>query len=160
MPRNRNFSLMTGSSACGSGLEVVKQTQPNPRLAQRAGHYIMTNTRIGRDILRGAGRRARRGPQWEYERVSEVPCVFCEGQGGAGSCSGEIKGDDMKVFVAGASGAIGQPLIAELIRKGHTVTGMTQSETGGNRLRTYGAEAAIAMKLQWQRPCVHRAPSL
>jgi len=34
----------------------------------------------------------------------------------------------MKVFVAGASGAIGQPLIAELIRKGHTVTGMTHSE--------------------------------
>jgi nucleoside-diphosphate-sugar epimerase len=26
----------------------------------------------------------------------------------------------MKVFVAGASGAIGQPLITELIRKGHT----------------------------------------
>ena len=25
MPRNRNFSLMTGSSACGSGLEFVKQ---------------------------------------------------------------------------------------------------------------------------------------
>src|SRR5271155_988692 len=43
MPKNRNFSLMTGSSACGSGLEFVKQTQPNPRLAQRAGHYIMTN---------------------------------------------------------------------------------------------------------------------
>jgi nucleoside-diphosphate-sugar epimerase len=104
----------------------------------------MTNTWIGRDILRGAGGRARRGPQWEYERVSEVPCFFCEGQGSAGSCSGEIKGDDMKVFVAGASGAIGQPLIAELIRKGHTVTGMTQSETGGNRLHAYGAEAAVA----------------
>jgi 2-alkyl-3-oxoalkanoate reductase len=29
----------------------------------------------------------------------------------------------MKVFVAGASGAIGQPLIAALIRQGHTVTG-------------------------------------
>ena len=41
----------------------------------------------------------------------------------------------MKVFVAGASGAIGQPLIAELIRKGHTVTGMTHSEAGAKRLR-------------------------
>jgi len=29
----------------------------------------------------------------------------------------------MKVFVAGASGAIGQPLIAELIHKGHTWRG-------------------------------------
>jgi nucleoside-diphosphate-sugar epimerase len=28
----------------------------------------------------------------------------------------------MKIFVAGASGAIGQPLVAELIRQGHTVT--------------------------------------
>jgi hypothetical protein len=35
---------MTGSSACGSGLKFFKQTQPNPRTAQRAGHYIMTNT--------------------------------------------------------------------------------------------------------------------
>jgi nucleoside-diphosphate-sugar epimerase len=49
----------------------------------------------------------------------------------------------MKVFVAGASGAIGQPLIAELIRKGHTVTGMTHSEAGAKRLREYGVEVAI-----------------
>src|SRR3954468_9763628 len=50
----------------------------------------------------------------------------------------------MKVFVAGASGAIGQPLIAELIRKGHSVTGMTQSEAGAKRLREYGVDVAIA----------------
>jgi 2-alkyl-3-oxoalkanoate reductase len=53
----------------------------------------------------------------------------------------------MKVFVAGASGAIGQPLIAELIRKGHTVTGMTHSEAGARRLRAYGVEVAIANAL-------------
>ena len=53
----------------------------------------------------------------------------------------------MKVFVAGASGAIGQPLIAELIRKGHTVTGMTHSEAGARRLRGYGVEVAIANAL-------------
>jgi 2-alkyl-3-oxoalkanoate reductase len=35
----------------------------------------------------------------------------------------------MRVFVAGATGAIGQPLIAELGRHGHTVTGMTHSES-------------------------------
>ena len=50
----------------------------------------------------------------------------------------------MKVFVAGASGAIGQPLITELIRKGHTVAGMTHSEAGAKRLREYGVEVAIA----------------
>ena len=35
----------------------------------------------------------------------------------------------MRVFVAGASGAIGEPLIAELLRQGHSVVGMTTSET-------------------------------
>ena len=34
----------------------------------------------------------------------------------------------MNVFVAGASGAIGLPLVRELIRQGHAVTGMTRSE--------------------------------
>jgi nucleoside-diphosphate-sugar epimerase len=48
----------------------------------------------------------------------------------------------MKVFVAGASGAIGQPLVAELIRQGHTVTGMTHSDAGAERLRKAGAAVA------------------
>ena len=50
----------------------------------------------------------------------------------------------MKVFVAGATGAIGQPLIAELIAEGHTVTGMTHSEAGARRLRAAGVDVAIA----------------
>jgi nucleoside-diphosphate-sugar epimerase len=48
----------------------------------------------------------------------------------------------MRVFVAGASGAIGRPLIAELIRRGHTVTGMTRSEVGTRHLADLGAVAA------------------
>lgn len=48
----------------------------------------------------------------------------------------------MKVFVAGASGAIGQPLIAELVRQGHTVTGMTRSEAGAQNLVALGASVA------------------
>ncbi|MHB8348753.1 MAG: NAD-dependent epimerase/dehydratase family protein [Acidiferrobacterales bacterium] len=50
----------------------------------------------------------------------------------------------MKVFVTGASGAIGKPLIAELIRLGHTVTGMTQSEAGAKKVLELGAAAEIA----------------
>jgi nucleoside-diphosphate-sugar epimerase len=50
----------------------------------------------------------------------------------------------LKVIVAGASGAIGQPLISELIGKGHTVAGMTLSDDGAKRLREYGVEVAIA----------------
>lgn len=50
----------------------------------------------------------------------------------------------MRVFVAGASGAIGRPLIAELIRQGHTVMGMSQSETGAKKLSDQGATPVIA----------------
>jgi nucleoside-diphosphate-sugar epimerase len=48
----------------------------------------------------------------------------------------------MKVFVAGATGAIGQPLIAELVRHGHTVTGITRSEAGVESLAKLGATPA------------------
>jgi nucleoside-diphosphate-sugar epimerase len=49
----------------------------------------------------------------------------------------------MRIFVAGASGAIGEPLIAELIRQGHTVTGMTRSEAGAQKLIEKGAAAEL-----------------
>lgn len=48
----------------------------------------------------------------------------------------------MRIFVAGASGAIGQPLIAELVRRGHEVTGMTHSEAGARKLADIGAAVA------------------
>jgi len=48
----------------------------------------------------------------------------------------------MKIFVAGASGAIGQPLIAELVRRGHAVTGMSSSEAGAEKIRGFGASVA------------------
>jgi 2-alkyl-3-oxoalkanoate reductase len=60
-------------------------------------------------------------------------------------CNSDTREEDpMKVFVAGASGAIGQPLIAELLRQGHTVTGMTQSEAGAKKLSEQGATAVVA----------------
>jgi 2-alkyl-3-oxoalkanoate reductase len=49
----------------------------------------------------------------------------------------------MRVFVAGASGAIGEPLIAELLRQKHSVVGMTTSETRAKKLESQGAEAVI-----------------
>src|ERR687886_597361 len=48
----------------------------------------------------------------------------------------------MNVVVAGASGAIGRPLIAELVRRGHTVTGMTRSDAGARALADLGAAVA------------------
>lgn len=50
----------------------------------------------------------------------------------------------MKIFVAGASGAIGQPLVAELLRQGHVVTGMTRSDSGAEMLEEAGATVALA----------------
>src|SRR5262245_36030910 len=48
----------------------------------------------------------------------------------------------MRIFVAGATGAIGQPLIAELVRRGHEVTGMTHSEAGARNLAEMGVAVA------------------
>jgi nucleoside-diphosphate-sugar epimerase len=49
----------------------------------------------------------------------------------------------MKIFVAGASGAIGTPLVTELLSSGHEVTGMTRSTEQAGKLTTLGAKVAI-----------------
>jgi len=45
----------------------------------------------------------------------------------------------MNVFVAGASGAIGRPLVMELIRQGHAVTGISRSAARLEHLASLGA---------------------
>jgi nucleoside-diphosphate-sugar epimerase len=50
----------------------------------------------------------------------------------------------MKIFVAGATGAVGLPLVRALCTLGHQVTGMTRAGPGLHRLRELGAEASIA----------------
>jgi nucleoside-diphosphate-sugar epimerase len=47
------------------------------------------------------------------------------------------------VFVAGASGAIGKPLVPRLIAAGHEVTGMTRSEARAEQIREAGGRAAV-----------------
>jgi nucleoside-diphosphate-sugar epimerase len=49
----------------------------------------------------------------------------------------------MKVFVAGASGAIGRPLVRQLLLAGHEVTGMTRREENAAAIRAAGAEAVV-----------------
>jgi nucleoside-diphosphate-sugar epimerase len=49
----------------------------------------------------------------------------------------------MKVFVAGASGAIGRPLLPRLVAAGHEVTGMTRREGRAEGIRAVGARAVI-----------------
>jgi nucleoside-diphosphate-sugar epimerase len=50
----------------------------------------------------------------------------------------------MKVFVAGATGALGRPLVRQLVERGHEVTGMTRSESKRELLRELGAKPAVA----------------
>lgn len=61
----------------------------------------------------------------------------------------------MNVFVAGASGAIGRPLVAELVRRGHTVTGMTRSGAGATALADLGA--VVARVSAFDAPGLERA---
>jgi nucleoside-diphosphate-sugar epimerase len=49
----------------------------------------------------------------------------------------------MRAFVAGASGAIGRPLIRRLVQAGHTPTGMTRRAEATEEIRADGAEAVV-----------------
>ena len=49
----------------------------------------------------------------------------------------------MRVFVAGASGAIGRPLMRQLVAAGHEVTGTTRREERAEEIRAAGGRAVI-----------------
>ena len=49
----------------------------------------------------------------------------------------------MRVFLAGATGAIGRPLVARLLAAGHDVVGTTRSQERAETLRAAGAEAVV-----------------
>ena len=50
----------------------------------------------------------------------------------------------MRVFFAGASGAIGPPAVRELIERGHEVVAMTSSAAKAPMLAELGAEPVVA----------------
>jgi 2-alkyl-3-oxoalkanoate reductase len=50
----------------------------------------------------------------------------------------------MKVFLAGATGAVGKPLIPLLLEAGHEVVALTRSVEKGKALRTQGASIVVA----------------
>jgi len=55
-----------------------------------------------------------------------------------------MKGDAMKILVAGATGALGKQLVPRLLAAGHQVVGMTRSESKRDALRTMGATPVVA----------------
>src|SRR5581483_5131519 len=55
------------------------------------------------------------------------------------------KGERMtRVFVAGATGAVGKRLVPQLVESGHEVIAMTRSEAKAETLRKRGVETAVA----------------
>jgi len=50
----------------------------------------------------------------------------------------------MKIFVAGATGALGKQLIPRLVERGHAVTGLTRSASKRDQIEAQGARAAVA----------------
>jgi nucleoside-diphosphate-sugar epimerase len=49
----------------------------------------------------------------------------------------------MRIFVAGATGAIGRLLLPRLLAEGHQVTGTSRTEDGAARVRGSGADAVV-----------------
>ena len=59
----------------------------------------------------------------------------------------------MRIFLVGASGAVGSRLVAQLLGAGHEVTGTHASAAGGQRIRELGA---IPVALDLLDPCAVR----
>src|SRR4030095_2276178 len=50
----------------------------------------------------------------------------------------------MRIFIAGATGAIGKFLVPDLVAKGHEVIGLARNERKAEALEAMGARAALA----------------
>ena len=49
----------------------------------------------------------------------------------------------MRVFLAGATGVVGTPLVPQLLKAGHEVTAMTRSVLRAAQLEAAGAEPVV-----------------
>jgi nucleoside-diphosphate-sugar epimerase len=54
-----------------------------------------------------------------------------------------MKGDTMRIFLAGATGTLGRRLVPQLVARGHHVVGSTRSPDRADALRALGAEPAV-----------------
>ena len=57
----------------------------------------------------------------------------------------------MKIFVAGATGTLGRPVLRLLLSHGHDVIGLTRSEEGRRVLQTLGAHAVVGNALDAEK---------
>jgi nucleoside-diphosphate-sugar epimerase len=61
----------------------------------------------------------------------------------------------MRIFVAGATGAVGHHLVPQLVNRGHSVVGLTRTPAKARLLRDLGAEPVIADALD--QKAIHAA---
>lgn len=64
--------------------------------------------------------------------------------GATASSSAALRREQMRIFVAGATGAIGKPLLPLLIERGYDVYGMTKSPDKVEALERQGTHAVVA----------------
>jgi nucleoside-diphosphate-sugar epimerase len=57
----------------------------------------------------------------------------------------------MRIFIAGATGTLGRPVVRALVSRGHQVVGLTRSEDGARRIQAMGANAVIGNALDAER---------
>src|SRR3954451_24350124 len=75
--------------------------------------------------------------------VTPGPCHECRACP-VSPVNGNTEEATMKVFIAGATGALGGRLVPILVASGHDVVGMTRSPLKAERLREMGAESVVA----------------
>src|SRR5215213_387995 len=78
------------------------------------------------------------GRNWSKASVTEEEAISSQGS------TVDSKETMMRIFIAGASGAVGQPLVRRLAEAGHEVHGMTRTPGKAARLRELGAEPVVA----------------
>jgi nucleoside-diphosphate-sugar epimerase len=57
----------------------------------------------------------------------------------------------MKIFVAGATGTLGRPVVRMLLSRGHEVVGLSRSESGVRRIDGMGAQGVVGNALDGDR---------
>src|SRR5919204_3697715 len=81
-------------------------------------------------------------------RSSGAACHGSRPARSAGCDEQNEKEDTMRIFVAGASGAIGSRLVPQLIDAGHEVVGSHNSPSSAERLRALGAKPVMVDLLE------------
>jgi 2-alkyl-3-oxoalkanoate reductase len=71
-----------------------------------------------------------------------------------------LEESQMRIFVAGATGAIGRPLLNQLLAKGHDVVALTRSPERAQLLAAQGIEPAIRQSLRFANADVFDADSI